>query len=269
MTRAKKIVGVCLIRNEDRFLETVLRNVLEFCDEILVADHGSTDGSHEIVAQLAAQSGKVKYRRIEEPGQSHEWIACLAGTPTWIFGVDGDEIYDPVRLRDFRKRLLSEEFEKVWQVLGNVLHCTKLEAETATGYLARPSRSMTKLYNFSLIESWNGPCSERLHGGTIKMRQGSSLEDRCRLDDTESFESSPFRCLHTVFLPRSSLDRKDARMRLNIADWLALSWPMRVFAGLRGRLGFPVQSRTKREYYRRGKLVTYPTKPFFESPDAT
>ena len=52
-------------------------------------------------------------------------------------------------------------------ILGNVLNCITFNPAIgqAGGYLAPPCRSMTKLYNFNAIESWAGPCPERLHGG--------------------------------------------------------------------------------------------------------
>ena len=34
------IVAILLVRNEDRFLERVLRNIAGFCDRLIVADDG-------------------------------------------------------------------------------------------------------------------------------------------------------------------------------------------------------------------------------------
>ena len=36
-----KIVGICLIKNEDLYIKTVIRNVVHFCDELLVLDNYS------------------------------------------------------------------------------------------------------------------------------------------------------------------------------------------------------------------------------------
>jgi glycosyltransferase involved in cell wall biosynthesis len=73
-----RIVAVVLIRNEDLFIERVIRNVLDFCDRIHVADHRSTDATPAIVRRLAAQHPKVEYRVVDHPSESHD---VIAGTP--------------------------------------------------------------------------------------------------------------------------------------------------------------------------------------------
>lgn len=258
-----RIVGICLVRNEDRFLERVLANALPFCDDLLVADHQSRDGTAPIVRRLAASENRIQYHRIRKPSESHTLIESFAGTDTWVFAVDGDEIYDPGGLSRFRQEILSGNHAAHWQVLGNVLHCDELSGEKAHGYLARPSRSMTKLYNFAAIESWAGPCSERLHGGTISFRPGFDAGKRLRLDDGLSFEESPFRCLHTVFLPRSSRQPTSLRARPNIAETIAYSPFEKVRAAFLKCLGRSPESRGKHASYRRGERVEVNVSAFF------
>ena len=48
-----QVVGIMLVHNEDRFLDRAARNVLGFCDRLIVCDHKSTDGTGEIARQLA------------------------------------------------------------------------------------------------------------------------------------------------------------------------------------------------------------------------
>ena len=40
-------------------------------------------------------------------GDSHALVEGYAGTDTWVFGVDGDELYDPAGLTAFRAQLLD------------------------------------------------------------------------------------------------------------------------------------------------------------------
>ena len=42
-----KIVAIMLIRNEDIHIERVIRNIVDFCDTIIITDHQSTDGTFE------------------------------------------------------------------------------------------------------------------------------------------------------------------------------------------------------------------------------
>jgi hypothetical protein len=36
--------GIVLVRDEDRFVERAVRNVLDFCDELLLFDHALATG---------------------------------------------------------------------------------------------------------------------------------------------------------------------------------------------------------------------------------
>src|SRR4051812_27356846 len=104
-----------LVRDEDRFVEWAIRSTIDFCDEFLVCDHESQDETPVILAQLANEFGpKLRVRRCRDSGESHRMIQAYAGTQTWVFGVDGDEIYDRAGLRRFRGRLESGEFDRWW-----------------------------------------------------------------------------------------------------------------------------------------------------------
>ena len=175
MRETPQIVGIVLVRNEEKYLQRIIGNILDFCDRILIADNLSTDSTADIASSIAGRlNNKVEYHSISHPGQSHSLIQGFAGSNTWIFAVDGDELYDPEGLARLRQRIFSGAFNDWWVVFGNVLNCIELNMELryARGYLAPPCRSMTKLYNFNAIESWNGPCPERLHGGKVVFKKG-------------------------------------------------------------------------------------------------
>jgi glycosyltransferase involved in cell wall biosynthesis len=261
---APRIVGIALVRNEDVFVETVVRNVADFCDEIHVADHGSTDGTPELLHALAGELPKIHWKSIRHPAESHALIQHLAGSLTWIFGVDGDEIYEPDRLARLRQKILSGDFDAHWMLLGNVLHVTKLaeDRRTASGYLAPPCRSMTKLYNFNAIESWDGYTPERLHGGKVRFRAGFAPGDRRRLHDEVTWDEADFRCLHLCFLKRSSIDSEGAYRR-NIIETFGPTRLHTLWYGLAGMLGFRKSAQWKRARYMRGPEATVPVKTFF------
>ena len=48
-----KVVGVSLVRNEERFVRQALLNVADFCDRIVVADHLSTDRTPAVLEELS------------------------------------------------------------------------------------------------------------------------------------------------------------------------------------------------------------------------
>ena len=111
-----QIVGISLVHNEDRFVRTALLNVAEFCDRIVVADHLSTDRTPAILRELSTELDHLEVVRITHSAESHALVEDLAGTDTWVLAVDGDELYDPVRLAGFRGRLAGGEFANTFRI---------------------------------------------------------------------------------------------------------------------------------------------------------
>jgi hypothetical protein len=267
-----QIVGIVLVHNEDAFVEQAVRNVAEFCDHIHAVDHISTDRTWEILQELAGDYDHVDARRAHHARISHQVIEPYAGTATWVFGVDGDELYDPERLRLFRDELLEGAHDDVFKVASNVLNCVELDREqlAAAGYLSPPSRSITKLYNFAAIESWTGDESERLHGGRIAFRQGYDERAVDNIGERLSWEETPLRCLHVCFLRRSTGDLERTGMPTGrpILEETAMqdrSWRGRLKRRVRRRR-VPEVSAWKREKYMRGELVTVDASPFVSAP---
>lgn len=253
------IIGILLVRNEERYLSNIIGNIVEFCDRIIVADNNSTDGTVRVVRQMQDLHDNISLQHIVHPGESHEMISEYANTPTWIFAVDGDEIYDPKGLVKLRELILNGELRRWWMILGNVLHCISLDPSkgVAEGYLSPPSRSMTKLYNFQNIKKWSGPCPERLHGGEIEFIDGFSSDDRFMYYERVGWEDSLFRCLHLCFLPRSSIDRSQAGgivVRQNISEKNSMKYFSRFRMVVCQRLRIGCSSNYKQAKYQRGPL---------------
>jgi hypothetical protein len=263
-TLASQIVGIVLVHNDDVFVEQAIRNVAAFCDRIHAFDHVSTDRTPDILRSLERQYDHLDVERTHQAADSHRAVERYAGTPTWVFGVDGDELYDPARLRSFRSELLGGAFENVFKVAGNVLNCVDVDAarSTATGYLSPPSRSITKLYNFGAIDAWAGDGSERLHGGAIAFRPGYDEGAVDNISERLSWDETPLRCLHMCFVRRSSTDpgatNRPILMESGMHDRTLLGALKR---RLRGRRE-PAESAWKREKYMRGELVTLDASPF-------
>jgi glycosyltransferase involved in cell wall biosynthesis len=262
----KQIVGIVLVRNEDRFVRQSVTNILGFCDRVLLVDNGSRDQTPFILKEMASgDPEKISCHAIRHPRESHDLLKPYAGTPAWIFAVDGDEIYDPERLVSFRSRLLSGEFDQHWMILGNVHHCDHLDVQEciAQGYATPPGRSITKLYNFAAIRSWNGDTPERLHGGSPDFLPGYHDQMKRQLQNEYNWEESPLRCLHLCFLSRSSLDGPESGSRENIMETYEGGWTNRVKRFLRKLQGRPERSDWKRDRYARGERSKVSTAPFF------
>lgn len=268
MDTIKQIVGISLVRNEDLFIERVLTNAYDFCDKIMVAVHRSTDRTSEIVERLAREKPRVTVHAVNDPSESHELIRTYANTPTWIFALDGDEVYDPERLRILREEILTGSYDRFRQIYGSALHCDQLDLGqgTAGGYLTPPCRTMTKLYNFEALEDWEGPCPQRVHGGRIIFREGYDESMNANLYQEYDWDHCPFRCLHLVFLRRSSVQPDRLTARMNYSEKINQPWLNRISTRVMTSLGREPVSQYKFEKYKRGPRVTKDIQPFIREP---
>jgi glycosyltransferase involved in cell wall biosynthesis len=266
-----KIVGIVLVRNEDVFVEQALRNVANFCDRIHVVDHVSDDRTWEIVRSVARELDHVDARRSRHSAEAQRLLEPYAGTQTWVIGVDGDELYDPGGLRRFRSDLLAGAHDDVFRLKAHVLNCDELDAGDgiASGWLAPPSRPVTKLFNFGAVTSWrNSP--DPLQGGDIAFKAGYHWESRRDLAAETIWDTDPLRCLHVCFLRRSSRDT-EARTRRNLDesrefDRGAVGTLKRLVRQSHAAPHIRALEREgkdwKREWYARGERVTVEARPF-------
>lgn len=251
-----RIVGAVVVRNEDLWIETAIRDIADFCDVIHVADNESTDGTWEILSRLERELDHLDLRRVSTIAESQDIVAGYVGEDCWVFGVDGDELYDPAGLRVLRDELKSGAYRDRWRIKSNVLNAVAVDREvlTATGFLAPPSRPITKLFNFGALEAWHGPFVQALHGEGLVFRPGYAHDQSENVGDRLDWESSYFRCVHCCFVQRSTLERDSSKGRLNPDDLHRAR-----HGGLRDRfkrLAPGRRSRWKYHAYRRGETTT-------------
>lgn len=266
-----KIIGSVLVRNEDVFVEQTLRNVVGFCDRIHVVDHFSDDATWDIVRSLADEFDHVDARRSRNAALAHRLLEPYAGTATWVLGVDGDELYDPEGLGRLRGDLYDGAHADVFRLKAHVLNCDELDraSRTASGWLAPPSRPVTKLFNFRAVDSWtNSP--DPLQAGDVAFKPEFHWESRRDLADETTWDTDPLRLLHVCFLRRSTRDA-DERPRKNLDE--SREFDRGVVGSLKRALRRPQpaphilqlhgQGRDwKREWYARGERVTVDAQPF-------
>ena len=139
-----QIIGICLFRNEDLYADWVIKNIYEVCDHLILLDNNSSDNTAAICRKWTDKQKSIEFYSIKDPSESHSYINDYVNTNTWVFAVDGDEIYDSVRLKRFMQSIARGAFDEYTQIMGNVLNCDKIDihAKKAYGYLARPCRSL-------------------------------------------------------------------------------------------------------------------------------
>jgi hypothetical protein len=258
-----RIVGSVLVRNEDRFVEQSIRNVADFCDRIHAVDHGSSDRTWELLRSLAGEYDHLDVHRSRKSALAHRLLAPYAATETWVIGVDGDELYDPGRLASFRTDLVAGAHADVFRLKAHVLNCDELDegVPSASGWLAPPSRPITKLFNFGAVQAWtNSP--DPLQAGNVVFKPGQHWESRRDLADGTTWETDPLRCLHLCFLPRSSTVTGVARLNLDESGLYDRSPAGRLKGLLRHGRRRP-GGNWKQEWYARGERVTVDASPFF------
>jgi hypothetical protein len=274
-----RIVGSVLVRNEDVFVERAIRNVAAFCDRIHAVDHVSDDGTWEILRALGTELDHLDMRRCTDSAVAHRLLEPYAGTPTWVLGVDGDELYDPAALSRLRVQLRDGVHDDVFRLKAHVLYCDEFDwtRRTAAGWLAPPSRPVTKLFNFGAVDAWrNSP--DPLQAGDVAFRAGYGWDSRRDLFASENWDGDPLHCLHVCFLRRSSRDTADdgsGRTNLDESREFRRDLIGRVKRKLRRPAPAPRiaelrrQGRNwKREWYARGDRVVVDAAPFLAPPAA-
>ena len=266
----RQLIGLMLVKNDDRYVEQALRNILDFCDRVIVLDNESQDRTSEILAGVAAQAnGKIVVHRINNIAESHDFVVPFLGSRSWMLAVDGDEIYDPKGLVLLRHRIVSGEFDSYWRLYGHVLNVIKWNRKLnlAKGYASPPGHPMTKLYNLEAIQSWTD-ADQRLHGGSMVLKASwENKEGIYAFFHHMPWEESPFRCLHMVFVKRSSRQRWTTskwspadvlhRQQLGVTGWIRLK-------SLIYDAWIVVRHKTGKDMaYRRGPLIVRDTEPFF------
>jgi hypothetical protein len=129
-----RIVGVCLVCNEENFVAWSILNIAYFCDEIIVLDNNSTDRTPEIQAELSRRLAHVGVIKVEDAYDTHKCVERFAGQNYWVFGVDGDEIFDAGGLARLRPRILSGEFNDWWRLSAHAHHVVSLNWDKVTAF---------------------------------------------------------------------------------------------------------------------------------------
>lgn len=123
-----KITVNCLIKNEERFVWFALNSVLDWVDEILVWDTGSTDKTIEIVKLI--DNPKVKFQK--KGLQTRKELVALRqqmlkmSDCDWVMILDGDEVWGRKAIEDCKHKVLNAKADvvvsPVKMLVGDIFH---------------------------------------------------------------------------------------------------------------------------------------------------
>jgi dolichol-phosphate mannosyltransferase len=105
------------VYNERKYVETVLDKVRRFHDDILVIDDGSTDGTGEHLATLAARGEVHLIRHPVNRGYGQSLIDAFRYADRhgydWVITMDCDEQHEPEMIPAFVREIQTEAWDVV------------------------------------------------------------------------------------------------------------------------------------------------------------
>lgn len=130
LRRSARVAGsvwaVMLVRDEEDIIGSTIDHLLaQGVAGVLVADHGSTDGTWEVLTHIADRDGRVRVLRDREPGfyqgAKTSYLARQAwrAGADWVVPVDADEHWYAVGC-DLASALAREERDIVWAAMHEV-----------------------------------------------------------------------------------------------------------------------------------------------------
>lgn len=112
----KGISGMLRIKDEAPFVKDSILSSLDALDELIVYDNGSTDGTYEIISELAKTYKKIKlysYTSKSKYFVKKMYNRCFRKTHyIWALKIDGDQIYDTQQLLKLRGLVLDNNNKK-------------------------------------------------------------------------------------------------------------------------------------------------------------
>lgn len=109
--RRPGISGLVHTKNEAGRIAAVVTNLLRFCDEVVVADMASTDGTERIAAEAGARVVRVPDFGYVEPARS---LAVAETRHEWILNLDADELVERVLAERIAVVIADDEHDIVY-----------------------------------------------------------------------------------------------------------------------------------------------------------
>ena len=130
MSERPRISAMCLVKNEERWIWYALMSALDFVDEIIVGDTGSTDRTVEIIRSI--NSPKIHFSEYGSVDKQ-EFTNCRnrqleQATGDWLLVLDGDELWTPRQISELLPKLTQAKPEQItvavrfFNCVGDIYH---------------------------------------------------------------------------------------------------------------------------------------------------
>jgi len=107
----RKISAAIITRNEERNIERCLKSI-DWVDEIVVVDSGSTDGTLEICDKHGCRIIRSEWLGFGPTKQ----LAVDSVSNDWVLSIDADEEVTPELAREIQKMLAQEEIKAGYKI---------------------------------------------------------------------------------------------------------------------------------------------------------
>lgn len=225
LERSVKVFGISMVRNEADIVGiTVLHHLSLGLNRILILDNGSTDGTDEILRDLAKQDRRVTLIQDDSPFNQAEITTELAREAhrwgaDWILPFDADEFWW-ARRGHFRKRLADSDagalrgsFINFVQARGQY-ESTSEALLTMTRRVAEPvppgerCRELVESHQIGFVEKAYTPKWISRPTKEIEISRGNHSVTNIR---GEHEKSNGIVCLHAPLRSRALLESKMER----------------------------------------------------------
>jgi len=131
VTPKPRIVVNCLVKNEERWIWYALQSVINYVDQILVWDTGSTDSTPDIIRSIS--DPKISFKQIGSVDkgkftQVRQQMLDASKDADWMMLLDGDEIWPDEAIKEVRRIVdtSGNKFEYLvngyYNLIGDVFH---------------------------------------------------------------------------------------------------------------------------------------------------
>lgn len=209
------ITAHVLIKNDENFVWYSIMSVINYVDEILVWDTGSSDSTIEIIKSI--NSSKLKYKKLGKlspKGHSDARMQMIRETKSdWIFILDGDEIWHNKSINNIIKLIKNvDENVKViatpnYMLIGDIYH---YQEEIAGNYQIKDKKGH---YNIRAIKNILG-----LSVSGIYPREAYTNNKGLKVQNYSNDEIifSDDKYLHASFLLRSTMKKDKLKHEIGI-----------------------------------------------------
>lgn len=106
------ITGLMRVKNEVRWIERSITSIMPLCDEIIVFDDHSTDGTPELCSAMGVGVEHSSFEGCDE-ARDKNWLLDQSRHSDWIVMIDGDEELVPSGVELLRRQMKNSDTRSI------------------------------------------------------------------------------------------------------------------------------------------------------------